>query len=827
MNKETMKYTIYTKKTFLKELLKISLPCIASFIIPIIIAGISFFLSNVYPGGTNTILTHDLRGEVLPFYSYLSRIGQEYNGFFYGITQGLGGNFWGVFAFDLSPIDIIYCFCSIQNLPNLIYFMILFRIGLAGLFCYLFISKCNISINSIAAITLSCCYALMSYSIIYSSWPIFQVSVVLLPILALNLDKIIQGYKSPEFIFFMSYNIICCYYTAYMSVIALILYFLFRIIEEKIDFKTLINKLLAFTIHGFLSAGISLFILIPVILDLKRGKLSSEDIFVSSSYIKFNLFEVLKNQLPLSYSNLNSNQLPNIYCSSLVVILVLIYLLNNSRIQEKIACIVIILLYICSFIFTPIDTFWHGFSEPTGYSCRYAYTFVFFMICFAVRGISSLNNMKINISSGLKKLTIYTITIYTYFELFLNSSFIISKIAEDYIYDNQAEYIRLCETMNNTLDIISTREASPFYRVAKNFRFSSQDNALYGYNGLEYFCSSYNGNVIKFCRDLGLYSNYNVINTTGLNPAVSSLFDIKYYISYFSDMSDYYEHIDNYHSYDIYQNNNALPLAFELKNLYNIDSSVFSSDPYENINSVYCDISEYGKENPIFEKVDYQLISFSYSPEANTNVINITFNSPKEGHYWLYIDSVYDQYDNYTLLTKNARNLTFYLDGQLGGSIGEHDRRFCTDIGLLSKETEHSLTIDVDTSIGANIYLYYFNDENLKNICSSVNGFNVTENTTKGIQLTGYMDNSGELFISLPYEKGYIIRVNGQIKQYASYRDTFLLLNLEEGQNDILITYIPNGLVLGTILSIISIILTLSYMHISSITNFIGITKHK
>lgn len=782
-----------------------------SFIIPVIILAFSLLLSNVSPYGTNTILTYDLEYELLPYYSYLSRLGSGFNNLFYCTTQGLGGGFWGIAAFELSPLDLIYFFIPLSFLPQAIYFMILFKIGLSGLFCCVFLSNGKNRISGIWCVTLSCCYALMSYSIIYTSWPVFQDAVMFFPILVLALDKIISGQKSKLFVTTMVICMISCYYTAYMMVIALVLYFVFRVIEDGYDLKTILKRLSCFVIHGLLSVGISVFMLLPVIIDLTRGKLSSDEAIVYSEPVKFNLLSVLCKFIPTSYSNLGNNQLPNIYCSSLILLLALVYLFKKDKIQNKIVGFGIMILYFCSFIFTPLDKVWHGFSNPTGYSCRYAFTFVFFMLCFAARGITSLSGQRFNISSSIKKLIISVAIIYTFAEVTVNASFIISRISDDYAYCTRSEYDMYDEVISGSLAAIDQIADTEFYRLSKNFSFTCADDMLYGYNDVEYIGSSYNGALVRFCRTHGLYSTYAMINSTGLTPPVANLLDVEYYLSYGQDLSEYYQRLGQYSSVDIYHNENALPLGFVINDVPEIRLTDLSSDPFKNINSIYSDIQGTNEALTVFEQCDPEILSFEPSPETGTNILTLKFNSIKKGHYWIFIESKYESDQNITANPQNSGILYYYLDNEYAGMIGEYDRRFCSDIGRIGSNEEHTLTIDLGSSVGANVYLYYLNMDNLNSICSKVNGFDVTENRSSTLHLSGYTEKSESLFISLPYEKGYRIYLNGKKVPYEAYRDTFLLINTDAGQNDIIIKYTPDGFTVGLIISVISIFISLLY----------------
>ena len=778
-----------------------------SFFIPVLILAYALYLCNISPNGSYTILTYDLEYELLPYYSYLSRLGEGFNNLFYSSTQGLGGNFWGIFAFELTPLDLIYSLVSIDHLPQAIYYMILFKIGLAGLFCSFFIAKGKIRISGLWTVTFSCCYALMSYSIIYTSWPVFQDAVILLPILALCLDKIISGKKSPLFVLSMVYCLISCYYTAYMVVIALTLYFLFRVIEEEYNLKAIISRTVGFIIHGILSAGISMFILLPVVYDLTRGKLSDEKSVVHTAFVKFSPLSVIGQFLPGSYSNLGNNQLPNIFCSSLILILSVIYLLKKDTLRKKIASIAIVLIYFYSFIFTPLDKVWHGFQNPTGYSCRYAFTFVFFLLCFAIRGMEHLKECNIKIPEMIRHFAIISAFLYTFFEITGNAQSIISKIAYDYEYCSRSEYDMYVDTISECLDIIDSEQNIPYYRLSKNFSFTTADDMLFGYNDVEYLGSSYNGNLVRFCRETGLYSIYAVINSTGLTPPMADLIGTGYFLSYGPDMDDYYSLIGEFGTVKIYRNENALPLAFVMQNATDAGIDDMSQDKFENINSIFADISGDGTDS-VFEKTDFEVVSFETSEQTGTNILTLKFTTGKEGHYWMYIDSQYDKN-----IGQAYSGIMYYnIDDVFGGMIGEADRRFSTDIGRLGAGEDHVLSINVGTSVGANIYLYYLNMDNLNEIVSGANGFEVTENNPDSLRLSGYAEKGDSVFISLPYENGYSIYLNGNKVPYTSYRDTFLMVDAVEGQNDIMIKYRPSGLTAGLIITFISIIISLLYL---------------
>ena len=125
------------KKTDKKDIL-IS---ILTFVIPVIIAALSYNNNNISIGGVNTLLIYDLRAQLLALYGYITNGGAGFNSFFYSMSGGLGGGFYGTAALYISPFDLLYAFVPTRYLPDAIYCMTLAKIGFSGLFCSLFIRK--------------------------------------------------------------------------------------------------------------------------------------------------------------------------------------------------------------------------------------------------------------------------------------------------------------------------------------------------------------------------------------------------------------------------------------------------------------------------------------------------------------------------------------------------------------------------------------------------------------------------------------------------------------------------------------------------------------
>ncbi len=807
-----------------KNISKDCLVSVFAFMIPVIVAAMSYNNNYISVRGINTLLIYDLKAQLLALYGYIRNGGDGFNSFFYSMSGGLGGGFYGTAALYISPFDLLYTFVPTKYLPDAIYCMTLCKIGLSGLFCSLFIKNTfreNKITGSAVTLALSCCYALMSYNFMYAMSPMWLDLVMFLPLLALFLDNVAKGKKSLPFILLMAFSIISDYYIAYMVVIALSMYFVFRLTELGISFKEALKRIVNYAVHGLLSAGIAAFIIIPVVLDFGRGKLSEESSSGNLVFIKNSLLEIIGNFAPSSYSTLNYSAPPNIFSGSLVWILALVWFIPGKKnIKSRIAGLCVVVVYFISFIFGPVDRIWHGFRDPIGFPARYAFTFVFFMICFAVRGYISLYEKELKISKSLLSLIGFLFVGYTFFELYINGSYIISRLAVEERYANREEYDRYVDSVEGILEIEEGDGSFDYARTFQDFRYSRYDGALFGFDGLQRFSSSYNLAVSKLLSELGVGTSKHTISEYGVTPPVVSFLDMGYFISRYKDYSDYYDVTGEYRGFRLYKNPNRISLIFGVNITDPGNISEFSDIPFENINMLYSELCN--EEVEVFEPVEYTEIDTSPEDyfEADTlGFADYRFNAADEGNYWFYSAYVYPDESRYRDAWMNGQfsdvfaYANYYLDSQYRGMYRNDEFSYCADLGYIDDGSEHDLALDTSLSGVGTTYLYRLDNEEYERACRLLNenAFTISEINHKGIKASGSLDNDSFIMITLPFENGYEILLDGKKTEYVSYRDSLILLKATKGTHDIVIRYKTPGFTLGALISLFSLCITICY----------------
>ncbi len=802
--------------------------CIVSFIVTTFITILAFANVGIYPGSVNTILIYDMKAQLISFYGYLSHGGPGFDSLFYSMTGALGGGFFGTAALYISPFDLIYSFVPLGSLPDAVYILTVLKIGLSSAFMSVFLNKRNGSIDILPVVVLSCCYGLMSYDFMYSMSPMWLDLVMFLPLLALFLEKIIDGHKSIPFILLLSFCIISDYYISYMVVISLGLYFLFRFVETGHSAKDFFRRIVLFAFHGVISVGISAFVLIPVIMDFGRGKLIEAENGQKVVFIKNTLMAVLRNFAPMRYTSLDDVVPPNIFCGSFVLVFAIIwFILCKKNIKARIAGLLVLAIYFISFIFGPADRIWHGFRNPIGFSFRYAFTFVFFLICFAARGLEEIRELRLRISDSLIRLLIFVFSLYTFFELYLNGSFILSRHAVEKYYTNREEYNRYCDVMDGLLALAEEDGSYTYSRICKNFKYSNYDGALFGYDGIERFSSSYNYPVSRFLADLGIGSSFHTTSDYGMNPVVGSLLDVGYMISWHRDYSDYYDLIGEYRGYTIYRNPDCLPLAFGVDKS-GPDYVPFTGNVFENINTVFDELTEPKCGGRVFVEQDYVLAERSpdrYLGNTTIDSNDYVFTCDDSGNYWFYSENL----DIYAKETRSewVKRITsaidayadYYLNGEKTPLFRNVEFSFLNDLGFLEAGTENVLTLDSSICEIGDTFIYRYDEEAFHDDVNALKGraYEIVSIDASGIKLKGVSDTDSYVLVTIPYEDGYRIYVDGIRTGYTSYRNALLMFEVSAGEHQIEIRYIPPGLIPGIVISILSCLLLLTMVIIHKI----------
>ena len=143
-----------------------------SFFVPLEMMLMVFARSIVYPFGDECLLNSDLYHQYFPFFQEFVNKIRAGEGIFYSWNMAMGMNFYVVYAYYLaSPLNWLAFLFPNEYLLEFVSYLVVFKVGLAGLTSYLFFVNRSREKDSVRAgyfaLLFSFCYAMSGYVAAY------------------------------------------------------------------------------------------------------------------------------------------------------------------------------------------------------------------------------------------------------------------------------------------------------------------------------------------------------------------------------------------------------------------------------------------------------------------------------------------------------------------------------------------------------------------------------------------------------------------------------------------------------------------------------------
>ena len=818
---------------------------ILCFIVPIIIMLIVCLLNKTYPFGKWTLAKYDGFLQYPGFTSYYREVLFGHESLFYSFKGGLGYNFFGTFAYYMSnPTNLLCVFFDNAGVYTYYTFIIILRIALSSLTMCIYLEN-RFKEKNIYTFIFSVAYSLIGYNVCYFFNYMYYDTVVLFPLVILGLDKLIKGESPKLYVIFLTLSIISNFYIGYMVCIFCLLYFIYSYILLEKKNKKIIYSFIIFSLLSGLMCSI---ILMPTLFDLLNGKAYLYEDNVQTDYFSFNLnfLNIFYKATPgsmkiydIKYGSVN------IYFTLFAMTFVIKYFFNKKiSNKEKIVTLIFILFFLLSISFNLIDFAWHMFQRPIWYPNRYIFTFSFFLLVIAYKSckykeyidmkwyvrliicivyialciypfmcndsmftsfkyIAALMSTIILIQYmflGDNKYATYLILCLVLCEITLNSVFTVKNLLNsgepNVFYYNNMEYTNITDKIKS----IENKDNN-FYRLELPKNGLDNSGAMYLYNGINMFSSLRNEKIMAFLDNFGydVPSHANIAYNY-INPYLNSIFGIKY-MSGLSKES-YYEKIDD----KIFVNKDILPLGFMVdKSVYNYK---FNEDEhYDNTKELVNKMLN--SNNEIYYMFDnYEL----YNTSVYYNDVN-KFDKFKK------IDEDKSAYilfsgvmDKDVLLIFNSK-LNFYVKPECYINDKDVSNYFNNNESpiKLNKGDKYyfkfSYTFEFKKSV---LDVYAYNYDEYINFVNKMNSnvMNIDKyDKDDYIKASIDVKNDNVLFTSIPYDKGWNVYVDGKKIKYNACFDAFICFDINSGSHDIVFRFIPRGFIIGTIISLISLII--------------------
>ncbi|RKJ05892.1 hypothetical protein D7X87_07165 [bacterium D16-54] len=790
---------------------------VVAFLAPVIIMLIIFAQRGIFPFGEESFLRTDMYHQYAPFFSEFRHKLAEGESLLYSWNVGMGVNFSALYAYYLaSPLNWLLVLCPETLVIEFMTYMIVLKTGLSGLsMAYYLRRHCKTRNFGIAFFAIF--YALSGYMAAYS-WNIMWLDcIILFPLIMLGLEALVKEGKGLLYCLALGASILSNYYISIMTCIFMVLYFaaLMAMERRRIE-KKYIGRCGLFVLYSLLAGGLAALVLLPEIYALMLTA-SGQFNFPKLQDPYFSIFDMAARHMGNVETEIGLDHWPNIYCGVAVLVLLPLYL-AAKRIsgKEKAVYSVLLLFFFASFSVNVLNFIWHGFHFPNSLPCRQSYIYIFLVLVMCCKAYLHLQEMPwrhvliafwgavgfVVLAQKLVKQDHFHFTVFYAAILFLAFYlWVIWLYRKGQRFENRAMLLALLlvsveSAVNMTVTSVTTTSrtayisdnkavrrlvdsvlpANRFFRMEKVTRKTKNDGAWMNFPSVSLFSSTANADLTKVFKKLGCESSTNAYSITGSTPLVDMLFAVEYGL-YSEDPEDtgIREFMAREDETTLYRNRYTLPLGFlvsddfqrqwdlELGNPADVQNSLADCVGAENVLNMVMDVSGTGKELTFYPETGGEY----YAYVGDTRVEKVTVSGWKG--------------------TKTYNNV---------------NRGYLLELGYCVAGEPVTLTTDDNTdSIWADVY--QFSETGLVQIYEKLSQTPWELTSWQETYLEGKVaaKHPGVLFTTIPYDKGWTILVDGEEQRPTKMLDAFLGVPLTGGEHVITMSYQPEGMMEGRLIS--------------------------
>lgn len=513
--------------------------------------------------------------------------------------------------------------------------------------------------------------------------------------------------------------------------------------------------------------------------------------------------------------------------------------------------LIIIIFFIMSFMIPYLQLFWQAGSLPNGYIDRYSFLYCFFLILLAAKCF--YNKDRIKIIWFVLFIVIYSILLYKLYNFQLSfldkSDFIISFVGIIiylvicFVYfnvkiKNLREFIfiifllvltELVYNYRESIMLVKKIDYGKYYQhMCKEFNniedgFYRIDGDSYASHVDSFACDYYDSTTALSTSNAKLYDFYykhggsNTIialyNDSESMPILNSILGIQYIIYHKKLNNNQYNYIKKIinvggfsvkeYSY-LYRNNDALSIGYVIDKNFSKKYKLTDGDGLKNLNSFMKAIT--GEEKNILNKIPKQFM-------GEQNLYNFYIDNDDK---YLFISPKHDISLNFATryeIFVNNKRIKSFDDARIG--VGRIKNNYYNQFIMVKLEYLPETKI-------YDYNLYYFDENEFKKMVKKLKRESLQNVVVQGNKLQGNinLDKSATMLLTIPYDKGWEIYVDGKKTQYNEIANAFIGVKLNKGYHKIKMIYYSNGILFGiiiTFLSNIGIILYCFYLKNASV----------
>ena len=818
---------------------------ILAFIIPFLSVFIANISMGVYPFGERGVNVIDSFHQYAPFFSEFYDKVVHGESLFYSWNGGLGINFWSIVAYYLSsPLNIIVLLFPRAYLLEAFALIIMLKIALSGLSFAYYIRK-HYRKYDLSIVYFSSFYALSGWVLGYN-WNIMWLDcIALFPLVMLGIERLVKDGKGLFYAVMLGLSIFFNYYISIMICIFLVIYFFVLFFQKRTKtLKLFVKRFLTFAGYSLLAGGLAAVMLLPEMYTLLQTH-SADSSFPTKWKFYENFLDILGQQLPFVEPT-DLSGLPNLFCGIIVLMCVILYIFRKKTpLKYKISRLFLLVFLIFSCNVNVLDYIWHGFHYPNSLPNRFTFIYIFVLLTIAYEVILSLQQYHLwqylvsFLGSMMFVLAVYyqgseTRSLYVYFismgllwvYLFLMCLYKVN-VNKRKLFGGIVCVVLVLEAGANGIfgliqnGSINRTNYNSKLEAAQSVRtyvgdelcrteldtFNGRNNAMWlGFKSLSMFSSTLSDGLDTFLDNMGYFAAVNKFSYEGATRLTDAMFGIKYLMS--EDEKENiraFEYLGEFDGLYLYQNNEALPIAFMVKDTY-ADWTADGKYPWENQNSFAKATTgvtdelfslEYMTGEPVATgAIASKQSDFSYhiveDGTEDTALLVYTYQPTYQKERYIYYEAPHMS----KLKVSISGNIRTYSD----------TRGHIVDLGDIGPQDTVTLTLTLDsayTSADVKMVLFGLNEDIYRQVWGQLSQetLNIVDNSATSLKGTIDVAENGILYTSIPYDAGWTVRVDGQKVETKSLNGSLMYIELDAGTHEIEMSFIPQGFIPGLMIS--------------------------
>lgn len=750
---------------------------------------------HVYPFGDNSFLAGDLKYQYIDFFAWFRRVLLGKANLRYSFSQGLGMNTWGLYSYYLaSPFNLLCVLFPKDKLTLFVFVIAALKLGCIHISSAWFLQK-RFGLPKPAAFLLSLSFTFCSWTISNLRNPLWIDCLILLPICAYGCYELIRKQRMIRLVIATALNVMFCWYTAYISILFLCIFLLVEFVDyvsaEGYSWKLMLDRALRFAGAIALGLLLSAWTFLPTILAMSKGG----PVLALGPLLKTSIKSLIRGFLPGMW--VNNDSTPQFYCGVIMMLLAVSLLFNRAvSIKTRIVTLVVTIILVASSVLSPLEYIWCGMRVPNGFYSRTAFLLSFFALWAAGYALQKLNERP-TLRRAHRPAIIMPLLALTAIELFANAHVMWNQLYTGYSEEANSTYVA---TATNTITAIRGQDSASFCRIDRTTTRADSaalnEGLALGYNQLSSYSSANNPQAIALLNSLG-YSGVGEFSTRYAEPilAVDALLGVKYaipenapvgYVSAKTNQAD--------STSAVYENPYALSIGVAASS--DIQNSTLKiGNPFEKQNDLYSKIL--GREVKLYTKIK----ATNMENDENLKQWNVTVPSGSIGYLYINKDAIAGSYwpVALTIDQRTIENEAWRFDNNIRQIADASDA-----------PSQHTVSIGVakgytDMPQDNEPVFYALNLDVFKQI--------INELKTSEFIPTGFEDgriegeytakDDGNLLLSVPYDEGWNVTVNGTAAELAPAADKGLsCLSVQKGTNKIVMSYRTPGAFSGLAVSL-------------------------